>query len=157
MDQIIFAYALLSGLAICLLVSVYTDIKYRLIYNKVSAAIALGAPLYWLAINQFGWPQVGFFIGGGVLTFLFFAIFFRFGMMGGGDVKLFAAVALWLPPVELIRFLFNASVLGAAVTVLFFITHKLRKGTGPVRVPYGVAIAIAGLWSAGEQFFKHFG
>jgi prepilin peptidase CpaA len=157
MDQTILAYALLSGLAICLLVSVYTDIKYRLIYNKVCATIALGAPLYWLATNQFGWPQVGFFIGGGVLTLLFFAIFFRFGMMGGGDVKLFAVVALWLPPVELIRFLFNASVLGAVVTVLFYTTHKLRKGTGPVRVPYGVAIAIAGLWSAGEQFFNHFG
>lgn len=157
MDQNLPAYALLGGLAICLLVSVYSDIRHRLIYNKVNAAIALGAPLFWFASGQFGWPAVGLFIGGSVATFLFFALFFRFGMMGGGDVKLFAAVALWLQPTDLIRFLLHASLLGAAVTIVFFIIHKMRRAPGHVRVPYGVAIALAGLWSAGEQFFNHFG
>jgi prepilin peptidase CpaA len=30
-------------------------------------------------------------------VFLLFAIAFRFGAMGGGDVKMVAALALWLP------------------------------------------------------------
>ena len=50
----------------------------------------------------------------------------------------------------------NASLLGALVTIIFFIIHKMRKGSGHVRVPYGVAISLAGLWCAGEQFFNHF-
>jgi prepilin peptidase CpaA len=157
MDQSFLAYALLGALAIGLLISVYTDIRERLIYNKVTAAIALAAPLYWLATGTFAWPAIGYYLATGIVTFLFFALFFRFGMMGGGDVKLFAAVALWFTPVVAMRFIFHASLLGAVVTVIFFILHKYHKGSGPVRVPYGVAISIAGLWSAGEQFFNHFG
>jgi prepilin peptidase CpaA len=157
MDQSIFAYALLGGLAIGLLVSIYTDIRYRLILNKVSGGIALVAPLYWFAIGSFSWPAIGIYLATGIATFLFFAIFFRFGMMGGGDVKLFAAVALWLEPTDAFRFIFNASLLGAAVTIIFLVTHKVRGNEGKVRVPYGVAIAVAGLLSVGEEFFNHFG
>lgn len=156
MDQNFFAYALLGGLAIGLLVSIYSDIRHRLIYNWVTASIALLAPLYWLATGTFGWPEIAYYLGAGIVTFLFFALFFHFGMMGGGDVKLFAAVALWFPPLVVIKFVFNASLLGALVTIIFFIVHKIRKGSGQVRVPYGVAISLAGLWCAGEQFFNHF-
>ncbi len=157
MDQSFLAYALLGGLAIGLLVSIYSDIRYRLIYNLVTGSIALAAPLYWIATGTFGWPQIGIYLATGAATFLFFALFFRFGMMGGGDVKLFGAVALWFPPLVVIKFVFNASLLGALVTIIFFIVHKVRKGGGAVRVPYGVAISLAGLWCAGEQFFNHFG
>lgn len=157
MDHNFIAYALLGGLAIGLLVSIYSDIRHRLIYNWVTAPIALAAPLYWLAVGNFGWPAIGIYLATGAATFLLFALFFRFGMMGGGDVKLFAAVALWLGPIPAIRFIFIASLLGALVTIIFFVLHKLGKRTGNVRVPYGVAISLAGLWSAGEQFFNHFG
>lgn len=156
MDQNFFAYALLCGLAIGLLISIYTDVRYRLIYNWTTAAIALAAPLYWLATGTFGWPAVGYYLGAGIATFLFFAMFFAMGMMGGGDVKLFAAVALWFPPLVAMKFIFNATLMGAVVTVIFFVVHKMRKGSGQARIPYGVAIALAGLWSAGEQFFNHF-
>lgn len=156
MDQNYFAYALLCGLAIGLLVSIYSDIRHRLIYNWVTASIAIAAPLYWLATGTFGWPEIGIYLGVGIATFLFFAVFFRFGMMGGGDVKLFAAVALWFPPLIVIKFLFNASLLGALVTIIFYIVHKIKKDGGQNRIPYGVAISLAGLWCAGEQFFNHF-
>lgn len=156
MDQNFFAYALLGGLAIGLLVSIYSDIRYRLIYNSVTASIALAAPLFWLATGTFDWPEIGYYLMTGIATFLFFALFFYFGMMGGGDVKLFAAVALWFPPLVVVKFVFNASLLGALVTIIFYIIHKIRKGSGQVRVPYGVAISLAGLWCAGEQFFNHF-
>ncbi len=156
MDQLNFAYALLFGLAIGLLFSIYSDLRHRLIYNKVTAAIALCAPLYWIAIDNFGWPQIGYYLATGLVTFLFFAIFFRFGMMGGGDVKLFAAVALWFTPIDAYRFVFHATLMGAVVTILFFAIHKVRKKPGKVRVPYGVAISIAGLLHIGEEFFNHF-
>jgi prepilin peptidase CpaA len=157
MDQPILAYALLGGLAIGLLISIYSDIKHRLIYNKVTAAIALTAPLFWFASGTFGWPQIGYYLATGFLTFALFAVFFRFGMMGGGDVKLFAAVALWFPPLIAFRFIFHASLLGALVTIAFIVTHKIRKAPGQPRIPYGVAISLAGLWNAGEHFFNHFG
>jgi prepilin peptidase CpaA len=156
MNLSLLAYALLGGLAIGLLVSIYSDIRHRLIYNWVTGPIALAAPLYWLATGTFGWPEIGYYLAAGLATFLFFALFFQFGMMGGGDVKLFAAVALWFPPLVVMKFVFNASLLGALVTIIFFAIHKIRKAEGPIRIPYGVAISLAGLWCSGEQFFNHF-
>lgn len=150
-------YALLGGLAIGLLVSVYTDIRYRMIYNYVTLPIALAAPLYWYATGDIGWWSIALHVATAVAVFAFFALFFSFGMMGGGDVKLFAALALWFHWIVILRLLLVASLLGGAVTIIFFAIHKFRKRKGPPRIPYGVAISLAGLWTVSEPFFNHFG
>ena len=150
------AYALLAGLAIALLISAYTDIRYRLIYNKITLVIALAAQLYWYASGSFTPTEIGIHLLTATITFAFFALLFRFGMMGGGDVKLFTVLALWFEWTDVVRLVLYASILGALVTILFLMIHKLRQGVGPARIPYGVAIAIAGLWITGERFFNHF-
>ncbi len=151
------AYALLGGLAITLLFSVYSDIRYRLIYNKVTLGAALAAPLFWLATGSYGFTDIAIHLGVAVAAFAFFALFFYFGMMGGGDVKLFGALALWFSWTEVLRMIFVASLAGGLVTVIFLIIHKIKQQEGPVRVPYGVAIAFSGLWIVSERLFNHFG
>ena len=152
----VLAYALLAGLAIALIVSIYTDIRYRLIFNKITLSIAIAAPLFWYASGDFTLTAIGIHLLTAVITFAFFALWFRFGMMGGGDVKLFAALALWFPWIDVVRMVLYASILGALVTIIFVMIHKLRQGVGRARIPYGVAIALAGLWMTGERFFNHF-
>ena len=150
------AYALLAGLAIALVVSIYTDIRYRLIYNVTTASIALAAPLFWFADGSFTLVGIGIHLLTAFITFIFFAIAFRFGAMGGGDVKLFAALALWFPWLDVIRLILYASILGALVTIVFVTIHKLKQQDGKARIPYGVAISLSGLWMAGERIFNHF-
>jgi prepilin peptidase CpaA len=150
------AYVTLGGLAIALMACIFTDIRYRLILNKITLPIALSAPLYWYATGGFSPLEIGLHLFVAALVFVMFAIAFRFGAMGGGDVKLFAALALWWPWIDVMRMILYASILGALVTIIFLIIHKLKQNDGQVRVPYGVAIAIAGLWIAGERFFNHF-
>lgn len=150
------AYLTLGGLAIALLVSIYTDIKYRLIFNKITLPIALVAPIFWYATGGFSLPEIGMHLLTAALTFGFFAIAFHFGAMGGGDVKLFAALALWFHWDEVLRLVFYASLIGAVVTIIFLIIHKLKQQDGRVRVPYGVAISLAGLLVGGERIFNHF-
>ncbi len=157
MDQSILIYVLLGSLAIGLLISVYTDIRHRLILNAVTAPIALAAPLYWYAVGDFNISAIAIYCAVAAAVFVFFALMFRFGAMGGGDVKLFSALALWFTPIWVMRMLIVATVIGALVTIVFWLIHKLRRQVGPVKVPYGVAIAVAGLWVAGEQIFNHFG
>ena len=156
MTKDILAYALLVGLAIGLIASIYTDIKYRLIFNKITLPIALAAPLYWYATNDLSMSSVGIHLLTAALAFAFFAMWFALGMMGGGDVKLFAVVALWFQWADVIRLVLYASILGAIVTILFLAIHKMRRGPGRAQIPYGVAIALAGLWMVGERFFNHF-
>jgi prepilin peptidase CpaA len=150
-------YALLGGLAIGLIFSVYTDIRYRLIYNKVTLPIALAAPLYWYATGQLNWASIGFHLLIGFCVLVLFAIFFALRMMGGGDVKLFTAFSLWFDWTEVMQMIFFTSIIGGVVTIIFLIIHKVRKQDGKVRIPYGVAIALAGLFSVGTRYLNHFG
>jgi prepilin peptidase CpaA len=150
------AYVTLGGLAIALIFSIYTDIRYRLIFNKITIGIALAAPLYWYATGGFTLTEVGIHLLTATIVFIFFAIAFRFGAMGGGDVKLFAALALWWPWLSVIEMILYASILGALVTIIFLIIHKVKQQDGRARIPYGVAISLAGLWIAGERIFNHF-
>ena len=156
MNADILAYALLGGLAIALLISVYTDIRYRLIYNKITLAIALAAPLYWYVSSDFNLPAIGAHLLTALVTFLAFLICFRLGMMGGGDVKLLGALALWFSWIETLNMVLYTALLGGLVTAIFLIIHKVKQQDGPVKVPYGIAISLAGLWLCGERFFNHY-
>lgn len=149
-------YALVGGLAIALIYSIYTDVRYRLIFNRVTLLIALAAPAYWAATGGFNMPEIGLHLLTATIVFIFFLIAFRFGAMGGGDVKLFAALALWWHWIDVVRMVLYASILGALVTIVFVMIHKLKQQDGKARIPYGVAIALAGLWIAGERIFNHF-
>ena len=156
MTKDILAYALLGGLAIGLVVSIYTDIRYRLILNKITLPIALAAPLYWYATGDLGLSSIGIHLLTAALAFAFFAIWFALGMMGGGDVKLFGALALWFAWTEVLIMVLYSSIVGALVTILFMVIHKYRQGVGRAQIPYGVAISLVGLWMVGERFFNHF-
>lgn len=151
------AYALLGGLAIGLIYSVYSDVKYRLIYNNVTLPIALAAPFYWVATGNFGISEIAVHLLTAFLVFILFAAFMWFGMMGGGDVKLFAALALWFDWASVVNMMLITSLAGGIVTIVFLAIHKFRKNDGPVKIPYGVAISLGGLFTIGARFFNHFG
>lgn len=150
-------YGLLAALAIALLVTIVTDIRDRKIYNKVVLPIALGAPLFWLASGEPIWPDMVSHLIVAGMVFLIFSIFFYLRAMGGGDVKLFTALALWFDWELTTRMLLYATILGAVVTLIFWFEHRQRQRPGPARIPYGVAIALAGLWACSERYFNHFG
>lgn len=152
----IIANLLLAALAAGLIYSAATDLRHRLIYNRVTAAIALAAPLYWLALGEPVWPHMALHIATGLGIFILFALFFALGAMGGGDVKLISALALWFPLPAVIQLLLYTSIIGLIVTILFWIDHRRRQRSGRVRVPYGIAISLAALWIIGEPYFNQF-
>ncbi len=151
-----FAYALLAALAIALLATIVTDIRDRKIYNIVVLPIALGAPLWWIATGEQLWPDMVVHLIAASFVFLLFSLFFYLRVMGGGDVKLFTALALWFDWVITTRMLLYATLLGVAVTAIFWFEHRQRGRKGPARIPYGVAIATSGLIICGERYFNQF-
>jgi len=76
--------------------------------------------------------------------------------MGGGDVKLAAALALWFSPSSSLKLIVLMSIAGGLLTLIVLIDHKLRKNQGRPEVPYGVAIAFGGLWLLAQRFLNHF-
>jgi prepilin peptidase CpaA len=150
------AHALLAILALLLLIAAVTDLKARIIANRLNLAIALLAPTYWWASGLAPWPDMALQAAVGLIVFAIFAGLFARGWMGGGDVKLLGALALWLPWVPLMRMLFAMSVLGGVLTLIVVAVHRMRKLKTSPEVPYGVAIASAGLWVIGELYLNQF-
>lgn len=134
------------------------DIRSYEIPNRFPAAIAIG----FIAISFGGKLHEalsGFAIGG--IVFVIGVVLFARRWLGGGDVKLLAAVALWVPATLIAAFALVTSLAGAALAI--FMLTPLRRllpsppaaltptvGTaGAMRqpMPFGVAIAAGGLFA----------
>ena len=153
----LFAPFLVVTLGVLLVSAGVEDARKREIANWKNAAIALLALPWWWANGLSIWPDMGLQLGVALLVFAFFAGAFALGQMGGGDVKLIGALALWLPVQPLIWMLILMSLIGGGLTLLMVAEKKLRRrGTMPLEIPYGVAIAIATLLVLREPLFNQF-
>lgn len=151
----ILSYVLGGALVLILLAAGIEDARTREIANWKNAAIALLAPAWWWALG-FGWADVAWQIGIAIGVFALFAGAFHFGWMGGGDVKMIGALALWLPGPTLLFMLLVMSIIGGLLTLIMMFDHWRRKAPGAVETPYGVAIAMASMVALGEPIFNHF-
>ncbi|QGN55329.1 prepilin peptidase [Novosphingobium sp. Gsoil 351] len=142
----ILAYGLLAALAIALLVAAASDLRTRLIHNRLTFGIAMAAPAFWWASGLSLWPGVGAQLALGLAAFGMLAGLFALGAMGGGDVKLLTALALWLPWQPFLQLVIAMALLGGALTLVCMAWHRIARRGGKLEVPYGVAISAAGLW-----------
>lgn len=161
MEWTIVRIALVTALVLLLLSAGIEDSRTREIADRKNIAIALIAPLWWWSSGLPVWPDMVLRIVVAAGVFLLFAQAFRIGMMGGGDVKMIAAIALWLPVPLLFRMMLIMSIAGGVVTLVMLVGHRFRRlppgETAPaIEVPYGVAIAIAALIILREPVFNPF-
>lgn len=145
-------YGLLLALAIGLLVAAFTDIRRRQIDNWLTAAIALAAPLFWWSSGLALWPDVAIQFGVALAAFAILAGLFALRMMGGGDVKLLTALALWIVPGLFLKLIIIMALLGGILTIVMGAWHVMRRQRDRLAIPYGVAIAAAGLWVLGTDY-----
>ena len=145
-------YGLVGALAIALLIAAFTDIRRRQIDNWLNAAVAAGAPLFWWASDLNLWPDVALQLGVAIFAFLVLTGLFALKVMGGGDVKLLTALALWLPWMQFIQLLLIMSIAGGVLTVVMGMWHITKRRKGKLKIPYGIAISGAGLWIIGSTY-----
>ncbi len=131
--------------------------------NRISLALLALWPAWvavtWPAADPLGSLAVGF----GVLVLGFAG--FNAGVVGGGDAKLLAVVALWAGPARVIDVLMVTALAGGLLALPILVVLTLRRraflaagGTAASggslwkqRTPYAVAIAMAGLHFALRQ------
>jgi len=156
MFNAVFTDLLLFMLATILVVAAIVDVRTFTISNRLNLAVALLAPIYWASVALSPWPGIAVQLAAGATVFLLLAGAFYAGMMGGGDVKLAAALALWFPPLGTIKFLILMSVAGGVLTLVVLALHRARKREGRPEIPYGVAIAFGGLAILTQRFLNQF-
>ncbi len=151
-----FTFGLMGLLAAMLAWIAVVDIKTYTISDRLNLAIALLAPVYWWSAGVPLWPDAAIRVGVGVLVFLLFAGAFYLNAMGGGDVKLAGALALWFTPYETLKLIVIMSIAGGLLTLVVVGIHRTRKKSGRPEVPYGVAIAAGGMWLLAQRFLNQF-
>jgi len=149
----------LAVFAAALLAAAFTDLRHYLIPNRYPAAIAAAYLLH--AVNH---PLADGLWGLGIAS-IFFVVgagLFATRVMGGGDVKLMAACALWAGPQFAAPFLQITTFAGAALALIWLTPMRRLLPSapgasiaedGPRRrlkepVPYGLAITAGGLYLA---------
>jgi len=134
------------------------DLFTMTIPNRISLALIAGFVLLAPFIGLGPWEMASH-LGAGLVVLACGIALFIPGWVGGGDVKLAAAVALWLGFDHVLIFLLFASLAGGSLasTILalrqmpmpaFIATQPwaarlLRRGGG---IPYGIALAAGALW-----------
>ena len=144
-------YGLLGALTIALLIAGFTDLRSRRIANWLNAAIAIAAPAFWWANGLDLWPGVAQQLAVALATFAVCAGLFAVRMMGGGDVKLLTALALWVPPAAFLKLIVIMALAGGVLTLAFGAWHITRRRRDRIAIPYGVAIAFGALWVIGSD------
>jgi prepilin peptidase CpaA len=153
---------LFLGIGIFAIVA-YGDVRTRRIPNELIVAI-LALAAFRIAVD--GDPRAGLYTlaAAGALFVATFLLFWR-ELLGGGDVKLIGATALLIGYHSFFEFLFVMSISGALVAVAVLARDRfgLRRATTPplgaqeaqarLTVPYGVAIAAAGIVVLLVQYF----
>src|SRR2546423_1629103 len=151
-----FTDLLLLALAATLVVAAVIDIRTFTISNRLNAAVAAGAPLYWMSIALNPWPGVAIQLAAGAIVLVVLGGAFYAGMMGGGDVKLASALALWFSPAGTVKFLVLMSIAGGGLTVGILAVHRALRREGRPEIPYGVAIAFGALAILTQRFLNQF-
>ncbi|NSW83607.1 MAG: prepilin peptidase [Syntrophothermus sp.] len=104
----------------------FTDIKERMIYNSITIPLALAGMGYNIYLGTWKQSLTGF-----AAAFLLGYIAFAAGGMGGGDVKLGAAIGAWLGIIPFLNIVFLACLVGIPWGLLLLarygkIKEKLR-------------------------------
>jgi prepilin peptidase CpaA len=146
--------AFLLYCALLIAAAVFDAWKY-LIPNGISLGLAglflIAAPFLPIPVD---WLS---HLGAGAAVLIAGMVLFAFGWLGGGDVKLAAAVSLWTGFEYLLDFLVYASLAGGILALLLLMARRLMRGRpgGPQclrtgeSIPYGVAIAPAAILVGG--------
>jgi prepilin peptidase CpaA len=152
------ALAALGFLLTLLALAAWRDLTTMTIPNGVSVALALGFPLVALALGldaQTMWAHVA----AGAIAFAVCLGLFYSGIIGGGDAKLYPAVAFWMGGTAALPFLLTTFVAGGALAMMLVAARRiapsgagtpfvLRRFCDPGEgVPYGLAIATGAIWS----------
>ena len=148
---------IVTVLPILMVFAAIYDLLTMTIPNRISLAL-IGAFLVCALLLQIGWLPLALHLGAGLLVLAVGLGLFAAGVVGGGDVKLVAATALWMGFSQLLEYLVISALAGGALTLLILALRQIplpdvvlrvnwlnRLHNPTTGVPYGVALAFGAL------------
>lgn len=125
-------------LGVIAMVAGYKDIRTRTIPNWLPLlTVAAGLLLQFLRQGPSGLAQS---LGAGSIGFALMISIYCLRVVGGGDVKLFAAFCFWFEPIDVLGVARWIGLCGGALALLWALLTALKARPRGEGLPYGVAI-----------------
>ena len=143
------------GIFSAFLVHFIVDIKHQILPDSIN--IYLGALFFLVSFMTTPWTHwlIGGALGLGfplLVSWIFYLLRGQIGL-GGGDIKLYAVLGLYLGPVGVMQNIFLSCFLGAVIGIVL-ISAKVIKKENPI--PFGPFIlTISAFQIFLESWFKH--
>ena len=119
---------------------IMTDFEQYMLFDAMTLPLALLGAIYaWQAGLNFTEHIVAALIGGGI--FLLLAVLSK-GALGGGDVKLIAALGLWLGAEKLLLVVTCGAMAGGLAALLMILAKKKDRNSYFAYGPYFAFAAI---------------
>lgn len=119
----------------CLLISCYTDLRYRIISNYIVITIFLLTILNAvLGQGQLNYLASGIFLVLGLLLF-----YCR--LIGAGDIKLITVLLISIPPNSVLFFLIMITLIGLPLAIIVLMYKLFSQSKATITLPYGIAIS----------------
>jgi prepilin peptidase CpaA len=140
-----------------------SDLISMTIPNRITIALMAGFMIMAIWVNM-DWVTIG---GHWAMFALVLAVTFTLfaaGLIGGGDAKLAAGIALWMGWEHIVMYLLLAGILGGALTIMIVWIRTLPVPGGieryqwaadfyrAERIPYGISLGAAALIIYGQTF-----
>jgi prepilin peptidase CpaA len=147
---------LLAAVGAAMIAGAVYDAATLTIPNWISGLLLALFPL--VAFNaDLSWTEAGVHVGVGAAALVAGAVLFGFGLIGGGDAKLFAAVSLYIGLASFGKYAFAVAMAGGVLACLVLLMRWVSRSGLEVQfpwlkhltrkdLPYGVAIAAGGLF-----------
>ncbi len=151
-------YPVLLVFPIAMAYAAAMDLFTMTIPNRVSLALVAGFVAAAL-LGRMEWMDIAKHLAVGFGVLVVAIVMFSQGWIGGGDAKLVAAGSLWFGVSQVVDYIFLVALFGGVLT---FAIISFRHAVPPVMVagrdwaarlhdkkagvPYGIALAAAGLW-----------
>jgi len=137
-------------------IAVYLDVKKRIIPKWVTISMALAGIIYYGA--TLGRDGIMFSVQGLLLGFLILLIPYLAGGIGGGDVKLLAAVGAMKGPYFIFFMMVVLSVVAIIVTTIYLVREKRFVSTWKYYLHYFLYIISRitfGIYDRDKPDLKH--
>ncbi|BEP28981.1 prepilin peptidase [Helicovermis profundi] len=138
-----FAYTLEFFFAVTiislLLIITFIDFDHMEIPDSLNIIIFIVAIIHNLIYKEFSPIEliIAFLIGGGI-----FLIIALIGPMGGGDIKLMAALSIFFGPIYIVLLMILSFIVGGIISILLLITKKKNRKD---YIPFGPFIAFSAM------------
>jgi len=135
---------IMGSTLLLLAVGSWTDLRSMRIPNMLTAGFAVGGVIFHTVWS--GWNGLAASIVGGLAGALPFLLLYRFGGIGAGDIKWFAAYGMWAGATLAWRLMIDSILVAGALSILLLTLRLpgLRRWGSRLPWPWGRHPALPG-------------